>query len=50
MSYKRCNLKEIGGFKVVAKENVVRQNRMMVCRMTLETNRRKIVKADPGIK
>eukprot|EP00064_Thunnus_orientalis_P016389 superscaffoldBa00003239_g16454 len=47
---RRCNLKEIGDCKVVAEENVARQHRIVVCRMTLETKKRKRVKAEPRMK
>eukprot|EP00064_Thunnus_orientalis_P026187 superscaffoldBa00015694_g26675 len=46
----RCNLKEIGDCKVVVGENVARQYQMVVCRMTLETKKRKRMKAEPKIK
>ena len=47
---RRCNLKEISDCKVVVGENVVKQRRMVVCRMTMETRKRKRVKAEPKIR
>ena len=47
---RRAYLKEIGDCKVIAVGNVATQHRLSVCRMTLETNTRKIVKAEPRIK
>ena len=38
---RRRDLKEIGDCKVVAGDNVARWHRMVVCRMTLETKKRK---------
>ena len=46
----RAYLKEIGDCKVIAGDNVAKQHRLLVCRMTLETKKRKIVKAEPRIK
>ena len=31
----------------MAEENVVKQHRLLVCMMTLDTKKRKIVQADP---
>ena len=47
---RRCSLKEIGDCKVVKGENVARQHRMVVYRMTLETKKRKRMKAEARIK
>ncbi|XP_051784813.1 uncharacterized protein LOC127528357 [Erpetoichthys calabaricus] len=47
---RRVNLKEIEDCKVVAGENVVKQRRMVVCRMTLEIKKRKRERAEPRIK
>ncbi|XP_051789178.1 uncharacterized protein LOC127529475 [Erpetoichthys calabaricus] len=47
---KRVDLKEIKDCKVVAGECVVKQHRMVVCRMTLEIKKRKRVRAEPRIK
>ena len=47
---RRAYLKEIGDCKVIAGDNVAKQHRLLVCRMTLETKKRKIVKAEPRIK
>ncbi|KAI2650822.1 4-hydroxy-tetrahydrodipicolinate synthase [Labeo rohita] len=44
---RRCNLKEIKDYKVVAGDCVARQHRMVVCRMTLEVKRRKRVRTVP---
>ena len=46
----RAYLKEIGDCKVIAGENVAKQHRLLVCRMTLETRKRRITKAEPRIK
>ena len=35
---------------MIAGDNVAKQHRLLVCRMTLETKKRKIVKAEPRIK
>ncbi|XP_051781551.1 uncharacterized protein LOC127527298 isoform X2 [Erpetoichthys calabaricus] len=43
---RRINLKEIEDCKVVAGESVVKQHRMVVCRMTLEIKKRKLKKED----
>ena len=43
-------LTEIGDCKVIAGDNVDRQHRLLVCRMTLETKKQKIVKTEPRIK
>ena len=47
---RRAYLTEIGDCKVIAGDNVAKQHRLLVCRMTLETKKRKIVKAEPNIK
>ena len=47
---RRAYLKEIGDCKVIAGDNVAKQHRLLLCRMTLETKKRKIVKAEPMIK
>ncbi|XP_051775811.1 craniofacial development protein 2-like [Erpetoichthys calabaricus] len=47
---RRVDLKEIEDCKVVAGESVVKQHRMVVCRMTLEIKKRKRVRAEPRIK
>ncbi|XP_051784559.1 craniofacial development protein 2-like [Erpetoichthys calabaricus] len=47
---RRVNLKAIEDYKVVAGESVVKQHRMVVCRMTLEIKKRKRVRAEPRIK
>ena len=47
---RRAYLKEIGDCKVIAGDNVVKQHRLLVCRMTLETRKRRITKAEPRIK
>ena len=47
---RRAYLKEIGYCKVIAGDNVAKQHRMLVWRMTLETKKRKITKAEPRIK
>ena len=47
---RRAYMKEIADCKVIAGDNVANQHRLLVCRMTLETNKRKIVKAEPRIK
>eukprot|EP00064_Thunnus_orientalis_P005610 superscaffoldBa00000558_g5624 len=47
---RRYNLKETGDCKVVVTENEARQNWMVVCRMTLETRKKKRMKAEPRIK
>ena len=47
---RRAYLKEIGDCKVIAGDNVAKQHRLLVCRMTLETRKRRITKAEPGIK
>ena len=47
---RRAYLKEIGDCKVIAGENVAKQHRLVVSRMTLETKTRKMVKAEPKIK
>ncbi|XP_056134022.1 uncharacterized protein LOC130110842 [Lampris incognitus] len=47
---RRCDLKGIGDCKVVTGENVARQHRMVVCKMTLETKMRTRVKTQPKIK
>ena len=39
---RRAHLKEIGDCKVIAGDNVAKQHRLLVCRMTLETKKRKI--------
>eukprot|EP00064_Thunnus_orientalis_P008757 superscaffoldBa00001066_g8780 len=46
---RRYNLKQTADCKVVAGENVVWQHRMVVCRMTLETKKKKRVKVKPRI-
>ena len=47
---RRCNLKEISDCKVVVGESVAKQHRMVVCRMTMETRKRKRMKAEPKIR
>ncbi|XP_051790281.1 uncharacterized protein LOC127529729 [Erpetoichthys calabaricus] len=47
---RRVDLKEIEDCKVFAGESVVKQHRMVVCRMTLEIKKRKRVRAEPRIK
>ena len=47
---RREYLREIGDCKVIAGDNVAKQHRLLVCRMTCETNKRKIAKAEPRIK
>lgn len=47
---RRCNLNKIGDCKVVAGENVARQYRRVICRMTLEIKKRQRVKTGPRIK
>ncbi|KAL7867553.1 hypothetical protein SRHO_G00089370 [Serrasalmus rhombeus] len=47
---RRCHLKEIGDCKVVPGESVARQHRVVVCRMRLETKKRKRVKTEPKIR
>ena len=46
----RAYLKEIGDCKVIAGDNVAKQRRQLVCRMTLETRKRRITMAEPRIK
>ena len=46
---RRCSLKEIGDFKVVTGENVAMQRCMVVCRMNLETEKRKRMRAESRI-
>ena len=50
VSCRRCNLKEISDCKVVVGESVTKQHRMVVCRMTMETRKRKRMKAEPKIR
>ena len=47
---RRAYLKEIGDCKVIAGDNVAKQHRLLVCRMTLETRKRRMTKAEPRIK
>ena len=47
---RRAYLKEIGDCKVIAGDNVAKQHRLLVCRMTLDTRKRRITKAEPRIK
>ena len=47
---RRAYLKEIGDVMVIAGDNVAKQHWLLVCRMTLETRKRKITKAEPRIK
>ena len=47
---RRCNLKEICDCKVVVSESVAKQHRMVVCRMTMETRKRRRMKAEPKIR
>ncbi|XP_051775304.1 uncharacterized protein LOC127525948 [Erpetoichthys calabaricus] len=47
---RRVDLKEIEDCKVVAGESVVKQHRMVVCRMMLEIKKRKRVRVEPRIK
>lgn len=46
---RRCKLKEIKDCKVVARDCVARQHRMVVYRMTLELKKRKRVRTEPRI-
>ncbi|KAI5099810.1 gastrula zinc finger protein XlCGF28.1-like [Silurus meridionalis] len=47
----RCNLKKIGDCKVLAGDSVARQHRMVVCRMVLETKKkRRRVRTDRRIR
>ena len=43
-------MKEIGDGKVIAGDNVAKQHRLLVCRMTLETRKWRITKAEQRIK
>ena len=47
---RRTYLKEIGDCKVIVGGNVAKQHRLLVCRMTLETWKQRITKAEPMIK
>ena len=47
---RRYNLKEISDCKVVVGESLAKQHRMVVCRMNMETRKRKRVKAGPKIR
>uniref|UniRef100_A0AAR2IVR4 Endonuclease/exonuclease/phosphatase domain-containing protein n=1 Tax=Pygocentrus nattereri TaxID=42514 RepID=A0AAR2IVR4_PYGNA len=47
---RRCHIKETGDCKVVPGESVARQHRVVVCRMRLETKKRKRVKTEPKIR
>ena len=47
---RRAYLKKIGDYKVIAGDNVAKQHRLLVCRMTMETRKRRITKAEPRIK
>ena len=47
---RRGNLKEIGDCKVIARENVAKQHRVVVCRICLETNKRKSVRTEPKVR
>ncbi|XP_051776131.1 uncharacterized protein LOC127526080 [Erpetoichthys calabaricus] len=47
---RKVDLKEIEDCKVVAGESVVKQHRMVVCRITLEVKKRKRVRAEQRIK
>ena len=47
---RRAYLKEIGDCKVIAGDNVAKQHRLLVCRMTLETRKQRTTKAEPRIK
>ncbi|KAF7710092.1 hypothetical protein HF521_008964 [Silurus meridionalis] len=38
---RRCNLKEIGDCKVLARDSVARQHRLLVCRMVLEVKKKR---------
>ncbi|KAI5089396.1 hypothetical protein C0J45_20804 [Silurus meridionalis] len=38
---RRCNLKEIGDCKVLARDSVARQHRMVVCRIVLEVKKKR---------
>ncbi|KAF7698330.1 hypothetical protein HF521_004840, partial [Silurus meridionalis] len=38
---RRCNLKEIGDCKVLARDSVARQQQMVVCRMVLEVKKKR---------
>ena len=46
----RAYLREIGNCNVIARDSVAKQQPLLVCRMTLETNKGKIAKAEPRIK
>ena len=47
---RRAYLKEIWDCKVTAGDNVANQHRRLVCRIMVETKKRKIAKAEPSIK
>ena len=47
---RRAYLNDIGDCKVIAGDNIAKQHRLLVCRMTLETRKRRITKAEPRIK
>ena len=47
---RRAYLKEMGDCNDMAGDNVAKQHRLLVCRITLETRKRKITKAEPRIK
>ena len=46
---RRAYLKEIEDYKVIAGDNVAKQHRLLVCRITMQTRKRKIAKAEPRI-
>ena len=43
---RRAYMKEIGDCKVIAADNVAKQHRLLMSRMTLETKKRKIAKRE----
>ncbi|KAI5098264.1 hypothetical protein C0J45_11991 [Silurus meridionalis] len=47
---RRCNLKEIEDYKVLAGDSVARQHRMVVCRMVLEAKKRRSVRTERRIR
>ena len=47
---RRAYMKDIGDGKVIAGDNVAKQHRLLVCKMTLETRKRNTTKAEPRAK
>ena len=47
---RRAYLKEIGDYKVIAGDNVAKQHRLLVCRITLQSRKLNIAKTEPMIK